>query len=277
MQIKYRNLDKLPNLTNTEMDLFLYIAKIQNIYGIAYGVHHKAACDHTGMCKQSFYTALRGLEKKGIISISRRSEIDYDVTILDNDFSYDEAWNEGYVKLRRKVFHQKRFQTLKAREKYLLMYFLKITHDNSASYKIGTRNFYKKFCEIFGVTERVVRSYLHSLRWFFSVGIKNGKYFITYRHKIFAEDIKEKWQDCFTKPFVRAMCRRYKVKQVPEHQVNDTADLFTNYKFEAPAQNKNLFELVEDAVRMVAFEEERPKDRRLNAAFVHVKLRELLF
>ena len=145
MQIKYRILNKLPNLTNTEMDLFLYIAKIQNIYGIAYGVHHKAACDHTGMCKQSFYTALRSLERKGIISISRRSEIDYDVTILDNDFSYDGAFKEGYVNLHMKDFEEEAFKKLKAREKYMLMYFLKITFGEKV-YKIIVTNFYKKFC-----------------------------------------------------------------------------------------------------------------------------------
>ena len=188
MRIKYSLIDKLKNLTSTEMDLFLYIAKYQRLNGFVAGVHNQDVCRATGMCKQSFYTAMRGLERKEIVKISRTSDIDYDFLILGNDFTGDDAFKagcEGYIDLSRSIFHKKQFQQLKAKEKWLLLYFLHCTHDNSSSYRIGTGNFYKKFCTLLGVTKRMVRSYLHSLRAFFSVGIVKGIYYITYKRSVF--------------------------------------------------------------------------------------------
>ncbi len=85
MRIKYSLIDKLKNLTSTEMDLFLYIAKYQRFNGIVVGVHNQDVCRATGMFKQSFYTAMHGLERKGIVKISRTSDIDYDFLILGNE------------------------------------------------------------------------------------------------------------------------------------------------------------------------------------------------
>ena len=146
MRIKYSLIDKLKNLTSTEMDLFLYIAKYQRLNGFVAGVHNQNVCKATGMCKQSFYTAMRGLERKEIVKISRTSDIDYDFLILGNDFTGDDAFKagcEGYIDLSRSIFHKKQFKQLKAKEKWLLLYFLHCTHDNSSSYRIGTGNFYK--------------------------------------------------------------------------------------------------------------------------------------
>lgn len=95
MRIKYSLIDKLKNLTSTEMDLFLYVAKYQRLNGFVAGVHNQDVCRATGMCKQSFYTAMRGLERKGIVIISRTSDIDYDFLILGNDFTGADAFKAG--------------------------------------------------------------------------------------------------------------------------------------------------------------------------------------
>ncbi|MBO5485046.1 MAG: hypothetical protein J5979_07540 [Lachnospiraceae bacterium] len=218
-----------------------------------------------------------GLEKKGLIVIERCSGIDYDITIQDNDFSYKEAWKEGYVNLHRKIFHQKRFLHLKAKEKYMLMYFLKITHENSSSYRIGIATFYAKFCKELHVTARVVRSYLHSLRAFFSVRIKDGKYFITYRSNVFRDSIPDRIESWYPKAFVSAIARRFKLRDVTQKQIEDTAYFFKQYKQIAQEQNLDIFQLIEEAVRRVALEEEKPKKRKLNPKYVHVKIREILF
>lgn len=143
MRIKYSKLPMLRNLTNKEMDFFLYIARYQDLAGNVPGVHNQDVCKHTGMCKQSFYTVLRSLQKKGIIEYRKCSEIDYDIHIVDNDFSYDGAFQEGYINLHRKVFHRERFKKLKANEKYLLFELLKRTHENRSSFRIGTQKFYE--------------------------------------------------------------------------------------------------------------------------------------
>lgn len=279
MRIKYSLIEKLKNLTSTEMDLFLYVAKYQRLNGFVAGVHNQDVCRATGMCKQSFYTAMRGLERKGIVKISRTSDIDYDLLILDNDFTGKEAFKagrcKGYIDLSRSIFHKKQFKQLKAKEKWLLLYFLHCTHDNSSSYRIGTGNFYKKFCAMLGVTKRMVRSYLHSLRAFFSVGIVKGIYYITYKRSVFnqKQGEQEKQEDEF---FASALLRRNKIRKYNQEALAETAKLIKQYRGIAHDSGYNIFDVLEKAVRESIPDELKPKDRKLSYKYVHKLVRKTL-
>lgn len=279
MRIKYSLIEKLKNLTSTEMDLFLYVAKYQRLNGFVAGVHNQDVCRATGMCKQSFYTAMRGLEHKGIVKISRTSDIDYDLLILDNDFTGKEAFKagrcKGYIDLSRSIFHKKQFKQLKAKEKWLLLYFLHCTHDNSSSYRIGTGNFYKKFCAMLGVTKRMVRSYLHSLRAFFSVGIVKGIYYITYKRSVFnqKQGEQEKQEHEF---FASALLRRNKIRKYNQEALAETAKLIKQYRGIAHDSGYNIFDVLEKAVRESIPDESKPKDRKLSYKYVHKLVRETL-
>ena len=278
MRIKYSLIDKLKNLTSTEMDLFLYIAKYQRLTGFVAGVHNQNVCKATGMCKQSFYTAMRGLERKEIVKISRTSDIDYDFLILGNDFTGDDAFKagcEGYIDLSRTIFHKKQFKQLKAKEKWLLLYFLHCTHDNSSSYRIGTGNFYKKFCTLLGVTKRMVRSYLHSLRAFFSVGIVKGIYYITYKRSVFnqKQGEQEKQEHEF---FASALLRRNKIRKYNQEALAETAKLIKQYRGIAHDSGYNIFDVLEKAVRESIPDESKPKDRKLSYKYVHKLVRKTL-
>ena len=278
MRIKYSLIDKLKTLTSTEMDLFLYIAKYQRLNGFVAGVHNQDVCRATGMCKQSFYTAMRGLERKEIVKISRTSDIDYDFLILGNDFTGDDAFKagcEGYIDLSRTIFHKKQFKQLKAKEKWLLLYFLHCTHDNSSSYRIGTGNFYKKFCTLLGVTKRMVRSYLHSLRAFFSVGIVKGIYYITYKRSVFnqKQGEQEKQEHEF---FASALLRRNKIRKYNQEALAETAKLIKQYRGIAHDSGYNIFDVLEKAVRESIPDESKPKDRKLSYKYVHKLVRKTL-
>lgn len=278
MRIKYSLIDKLKNLTSTEMDLFLYIAKYQRLNGFVAGVHNQNVCKATGMCKQSFYTAMRGLERKEIVKISRTSDIDYDFLILGNDFTGDDAFKagcEGYIDLSRSIFHKKQFKQLKAKEKWLLLYFLHCTHDNSSSYRIGTGNFYKKFCTLLGVTKRMVRSYLHSLRAFFSVGIVKGIYYITFKKSVFnqKQGEQEKQEHEF---FASALLRRNKIRKYNQEALAETAELIKQYRGIAHDSGYNIFDVLEKAVRESIPDESKPKDRKLSYKYVHKLVRKTL-
>lgn len=278
MRIKYSLIEKLKNLTSTEMDLFLYVAKYQRLNGFVAGVHNQDVCRATGMCKQSFYTAMRGLERKGIVKISRTSDIDYDLLILDNDFTGDDAFKagcEGYIDLSRSIFHKKQFKQLKAKEKWLLLYFLHCTHDNSSSYRIGTGNFYKKFCTLLGVTKRMVRSYLHSLRAFFSVGIVKGIYYITFKKSVFnqKQGEQEKQEHEF---FASALLRRNKIRKYNQEALAETAKLIKQYRGIAHDSGYNIFDVLEKAVRESIPDESKPKDRKLSYKYVHKLVRKTL-
>lgn len=278
MRIKYSLIEKLKNLTSTEMDLFLYVAKYQRLNGFVAGVHNQDVCRATGMCKQSFYTAMRGLERKEIVKISRTSDIDYDFLILGNDFTGDDAFKagcEGYIDLSRSIFHKKQFKQLKAKEKWLLLYFLHCTHDNSSSYRIGTGNFYKKFCTLLGVTKRMVRSYLHSLRAFFSVGIVKGIYYITYKRSVFnqKQGEQEKQEHEF---FASALLRRNKIRKYNQEALAETAKLIKQYRGIAHDSGYNIFDVLEKAVRESIPDESKPKDRKLSYKYVHKLVRKTL-
>lgn len=277
MRIKYRLLDKMNNLKSTEMDFLLFVARFQNLKGEIIGVHHKMVTKGTGMCKQSFYTAMRGLEKKGLISVRKCSAIDYDIVILDNDFSYGEdAFREGYVNLHRRIFHSNKFQKLKAHEKYMLMYFLKITHEGSGSYKIGTKTFYEKFQKELNVTDRVVRSYLHHLREFFSIGIKKGLYYITYKHRMFAKTLQKGVEAYEHEAFVEAWCRRTRVKNMTDAALHDTAWLIKQYRHQAADRGFDIFEMMAQCIQKMAGEEISAKKRCLNPKFIHIQMKKIL-
>lgn len=279
MRIKYSLLPKLRNLTNREMDFFLHIARYQDRSGFVVGVHNQAVCRATGMCKQSFYTSMRGLAEKGVITYDRNDN-DYDIMILGNNFAYENAWKEGYINLQRKVFHQKKFKALKANEKYMLMEFLKRTNESSkTSFHIYTKNFYRNFIGFLGVTKRVIRAYLHSLRRFFSIGIKNGQYYITYRHSVFGpkeETIHIDDQDY--EYFVKTQCRRNRIRYTVD-SLKDTAGLFKTYRPLYARIDLTLRELREMVASAIckSVENKEPLDRQLNPKYVHKLLREDLF
>lgn len=279
MRIKYSLLPKLRNLTNREMDFFLHIARYQDRSGFVVGVHNQAVCRATGMCKQSFYTSMRGLAEKGVITYDRNDN-DYDIMILGNNFAYENAWKEGYINLQRKVFHQKKFKALKANEKYMLMEFLKRTNESSkTSFHIYTKNFYRNFIGFLGVTKRVIRAYLHSLRRFFSIGIKNGQYYITYRHSVF--DPKEETihiDDQDYEHLVKVHCRRKRIEYT-DQQLHDTAWLLKEYRDQYKDIDLSLQELRKMLAEAIgrSVEQKAPSMRRLNAKYVHKILREILF
>lgn len=276
MRIKNSLLGRIKNLTSTEMDFFLYIARKQDLRGCVVGVHNQDVCRNTGMCKQSFYNAMRGLQRKGVVRVWKASDIDYDITILDNDFSYDGAFKEGYINLQRSVFRQARFKKLKAKEKWMLMYFLHITHENSGSYCIGSRRFYNEFHAALGVTKRVIRSYLHKLRSFFSVGLVKGKYYITYLHSVFHPKDPVGTERSEHENFVEAVSRRNHIRKMDYQKLQDTAGLVKQYRQIARDRGYDIFEILRICIETSAGEKEHPKDRELNPKYLNKLVRRAL-
>ena len=274
MKIKYSLLEKLISLTNREIDFFMFIVRYQEDHGQVPGVYYRDVCQALGICKQTFYNTLQSLKEKGVITYTRSErDHDYDIMILDNDFSYPESYHEGYVNVSRQIFHTKRFRELKAKEKVLLLLFLRITHDNNSSYQIGTNKFYSKYMGLLGVVKRVLQGYLHSLRKFFAIGIKDGKYFITYLASVFNPRLQESentQKQCY---FVKVNCRRSKIKKVEEEEIKSTADLINQYRSYAAESGQNIADLLCSCIyRSTAGK----KDTYLSAKTVHWYLRAAL-
>lgn len=269
MKLCYEKISQLHGLTSSEMSLFLYIVTIQDQRtGKAEGLYYRDAMEACGMCKQSFYNALSGLVKKKVIEAEKKSSVDYDIRIPGNAFP-DENYR-GYVKLNREVFHKKSFRGLKSHEKYLLFEFLKGTHENGHSLRIGVEKFYEKYEEILHVSRRVIRMYLHRLKKFFSIGIKNGMYYITYLHSVFKNDSHfpgyQTEREHLHGQLVRKECNRLGIASTPAG-IRDTLDLITQAKCWVDNEGERI-SLVMQAVRR-SVEGVPKKQRQLSPAYVH--------
>lgn len=269
MKIKYSIINKLASLGRVEMELFFYLIEKQDQNtGVVEGVYYRDAIKSTKMVKQSFYNALKGLESKEVIKITRNSKIDYDIYIVGNEFPNKESFNDGYINIRRGAFRSKKFKELKGHEKYMLLEFLKCTHENRGSMKRNVKEFYEKWKELFGVTTRVVRGYLHNLRGFFTICIIKGIYYITYRHSEFKVPYglpSELW--VAEEQLIRKECHRNKIKDISDKAIQDVTNLIKQHKDQFGSRELvkvHLMKSIEESVVDL-----RPKDRSLSPAYVH--------
>lgn len=275
MKIKYSIISKLNKLTSKEMDLFFYLVKRQDEKtGFVEGVYYRDAMKQTAMCKQSFYNALRGLEKKGIITVTKVTDMDYNIYILGNAFPTKEEYKKGYASLNRKAFHNNNFQKLTAHEKYMLLEFMKGTHENGHSLVMRVENLYQKFMEILGVTKRVIRGYLHNLKKFFSIGIKDGKYYVTYLHSVFEKNktgkAEENW---YLEHQVKKECWRQHISCETE-SVDDTVKVIKQYRPHTSG-TKEILSIIMLCIRKSVDGIEN-KSRKLNAKYINKLTRKAL-
>ena len=233
------------------------------------GIYYRDVCQACDMCKQTFYDVLRSLQQKGVITYVR-ADRDYNITILDNDFSYKGSYEEGYINVSRSVFDTDKFNKLRAKEKIFVLHLMKVTHENAKSFQIRTENFYKKYTELLGVTKKVLRGYLHSMRSFFSVGKKDGKYFITFLASVFKSKRNVSETDQLLGHEVKTDCRRSKIKEIDDQAVEDTMQLVKQYRHDANERGVNILEIVQECIwtSVQGF-----KNRVLNPKYVHKLIR----
>lgn len=272
MKLKYRLIEKLANLTNKELEFLLYVARFQDEHGRIEGVYYGDVCRKTGMCKQTFYASLRALERKGIIRYFH-VEQDYDITILDNDFSYPESFQEGYVMLNRKVFRSTGFRLLKAKEKYMLLDLMKITHSNRGLYVTDRTRFYGRYQGLLKVSFRVIRYYLQTLKKYFRVTLTGGKYQIAYRAEQFEKTV-ESGKAQAREYTAEMILRRAGVKEKRLEDVQDIAGLLKQYAGAARERRLEIWRLLLQVVR--ASMKEQGQDRRLRIKRIHMLLKECL-
>jgi len=232
-KIKYEILDKIINIvTNSEIDFILYISRFQNDKGIVRGVYYKEICKQLDISYQKFYDLKKSLVEKNIIRTFKGNYTDWDIQILDNDFSYSDSYKEGYINTNHDIFYKKEFFSMKAGEKLLAMQFMKITFSGRGSYNIGVENFYDKYTKLFKVTKRVIQNYMTTLKNFFSIGVKNHEYWITPLAKIYRSNgasYNRTEVDTYNNHVGETICRREKIKFTTT-TLKDTVNLLKQYK-----------------------------------------------
>lgn len=287
MKLKYKILPKLNNLTACEMDLLVWIVQhCDEQSAVMYGAYYRDFCQEYNRCKQSFYNALYGLLEKEVVLYKKKSPIDYDIYVIDNEYPYlgeTIYQQEGYVDLANPVFRSEEFKKLKAKEKYLAFELRKRSFENGHSYKHGTEAFVDvwRAKDKLGVCHRVLRGYLHTLSkicGFFSVGIKDGFYYITSIASKFRKPKRGQAghrydADLFDTQQVRESLNRLNIKYTPD-ELCDTVALNYQYRNSLTSAGIKLnFGVFMDKALLNSIDGKKRTERTLSAKQVHYFLR----
>ena len=122
-----------------------------------------------------------------------------------------------------------------------------------------------------GVTSRVLRYYIHSLKEFFSIGIKDKKYFMTYRHSVFSPMQKQGVEEQEFEYFVATECRRNRL-QSTQQELADTANLLKQYRPMLKEEGKSLNALKRMLASAIRINGEN--GNLLNCRYVHKILKQ---
>lgn len=122
-----------------------------------------------------------------------------------------------------------------------------------------------------------MRSYLHSLKKFFSIGLKDGKYYITYLHSAFkqlaAGDAAWKSErSWYLEGLIKKECHRLHISY-EKQELEDVAYLpvqYQNYE-----DRKSLFERVKSCIRQ-SIDGIRYSERTLQNKYIHKLLKKAL-
>lgn len=284
-KLSYDVLKKLQKsrATSAEISLLIYMSQYQDDCGSITGLYYRDACENIGISYQTFYDCLKGLEAKGLVRCAKNSRTDYDVTVTDNDFS-DGDYSRGYISTGHAIFSDKKFHAMKAGAKLMAMDLVKIAYSKGGSYIIGTEKLYANYTDMLGVTKRVIRGYLHQVKEFFSIGIKDGKYYITPKSKVARQAGSITDKDKTGRWFVRVLMRRHRLEATAE-QVKDLAGVMSRRASAFKESYGSIWEtklsgLIEKAVlgsieRMNEGLPKRKEKRKLNVPFVNKIFMEL--
>ena len=247
MRLPIKLIEKLNNLTNCEMNMYLWLCENQNDNGAVSGIRPSDFLDI--MSKQSFYNALNGLNDKGLIRLGlRKKRHEYKISLNEVTIVGDE-WKEGYINLNKKLFQCEDFKKLKSREKYLMLLFYVKTSvavtpsGTKAVHSIEKDTFYEKYSKLLNRSKRRIMEYMHSLKKFFNINIKLRKrtrkhqeetvkeYKIGRNRNTYSLDVKEdkNGRVKHRRQHVMAMVRKYNLKGVTEEFINDAIGLYKNH------------------------------------------------
>ena len=279
-------LDKMidAKLTALEVDMMIYLSRYQDDTGSIPGVYYRNVCTSTGMSNQSFYNVLRSLTAKGLISMKKNSPTDYDICILDNDCSNYKAIGQ-YVNTNQKMFYSDAFAKMKGTEKLLAIFFLLRCGENHGGFRLDVEKFIEKLTEKFEIKKRMLILYLKQVKEFFSIGRKDNKYYVHVKKATTERCSSENKR--LNVYLVKAACRRLGIKDASNAEINDTADLLSQYRKEIKKKNEETQNApsIYDAIRgslAVMDEPDNVGDSVENGAYrlrpklVHKVLRTLL-
>lgn len=271
------------NCTANEIAFLLYISMFQDIAGRVTGVHYKDVCNAIDISIQGYYDVKESLERKGFIKCKKCDYSDCDITIIGNAYTGEKYNREGYINTNHNIFFCKEFHELKANAKLLAMKLMIITSSGKGYFEIGVKKFYDKetgYQKRFGVSRRVMRSYLMSLKTLFSIGIKDGKYYIEPKKIIYRRKGTKEEVERFREKGTEVVLRRNRIKE-PGAGEKEIYNLIKQYENTADKEKKQLVHLLDRAVKksleIINKGQQWLKYKIINMKLIHKLLREELF
>lgn len=277
--LKNRIFDRMFELSSNEISFLLYVTRYQDQKGHVTGVHYKDVCDHIFISTQTFYTVLYSLKEKGFIDYEKNHYTDYDITILDNDFTKPNE-RKGYIVLTDRLFELPEFHALKAGEKLLALYIYRYNSANDRPYQIGCDKFIKKWQSKLKVTVRVLKGYLHklkSLSLIFSA-VRRDQYVMGPMKRTLVKNESIADRKYCHRGIVGSVCRRNRVKNYGEKEMKDTCELLDQYTNLAKNAGKDVVICLGQAMnRITTYYKEHERERILEPAFVNSVLKAVIY
>ena len=283
-KISYTVIKKMidSKLSSLEIDFILYIGRFQDNSGTASGIFYKDTCQELGCSYQHFYNILRHLEQLSIIEAVRCGN-DYDVKLLDNCFEDGEDYKKGYVSLSHGLFSPA-FRKMKAGEKLLAIELFRrqdahFHRTRKLSLCFFTKTLKESFCALLRVTKRVLLGYLKTLKEYFSIGVKDGKVYITAKKCAYSKREDHKTDpELYNEHEIRVICRRNRIdpEAYDANAAADTAKLYAQYAEQAVRAGMDIREAVRECILRSVDKKERTfraKERRLEPKLVHKLLK----
>ena len=271
-KISYNILDKIGRLTNAELNVLLYMARYQDDKGRIRGIYFKEVCANLSICNQTFYNVLEALRKKNVITCKKASYWDYDVTILENDFSCKEALKAGYISLAHSCFDTSNLQRMGRVEKVLLLHLMKMTYSVKGAYHIKKEHFYEKYANIAGVSQKAVKYAIHKVRRYFDISLRAKEYIISPKSSIRKKSNRDKSEaQQLREHLLETILRRHKIKSAAEDKRQDMLTLFRQYEERIHRIGKDVYTIISNAVAasMLQLDRIRTNVRQLEPALIH--------
>lgn len=298
-------------VTAAEIKLLLYIARICDETGYAQAVNYRSACAYCSISPQSYYNALNSLRDGGFIEYEKSSYYDRDITIKDNDFSRlcsgrarsgrARSGRIRYLQMaRHQILREQVFLELKPMEQALALYFmyrLDAALEKGNKRLVYNRNgFYPEYMELLQVTADTLRGYLHSLKAIFSIGVKDGRLYISFKNVAKEEEkntgsegtaggrisrIYDSDREVYAAHIAEAACIRANIHLHPE-ELDEAAGLVAQYGDQIREKHFDPVKTLISAFRAVRIPHRRrggpPEEERYNlsAPYLHKEFRAVL-
>ena len=259
------------NPTSKEIDFLIYIAMYQDADGVCRGIYYKDVMEALPCCKQTFYSMKKSLEQKGIIRTERESDMDYDITILGNDKSYQ----DGYLNVRKPVLHTQDFKSLPAGAKMISIDLIMLIDANKeySVWDIGKDKFYERYLNFlpFKIEKKTLREYIRMMKKILvfrkaKTGSKTFKFCIVKKHRTENRPFNHKTDnEIWTEHYIQCLYRRKKM-YINHKKIRDIAGLMLQYRQAAAAQCKSICNLIKWAFNKSL---EKLQNKTVNEKLIH--------